>query len=126
MALGRDGRKLGRTSPHRMALLNNLAVSLFRNERIVTTEQKAKELRRCVDGIITSAKKGGLPNIRRVNKKIRDKKVLKKIFDTIIPSVSGRQSGYTSIIKTGYRNGDRAKMVIIKLILSETAVEKNK
>ncbi len=126
MAQGRVGRRLSRSSSHRMALLNNLVTSLFRNDRIVTTEQKAKELRRYVDGIITSAKKGGLSNIRSINKKIKDKEVFKKLFDIIVPSLSGRHSGYTGIIKTGYRKGDRAKMVIIRLIFSETAAEKDK
>ena len=71
MSKSREGKKLGRTTAHRFALLNSLATSLFRNEQIKTTEAKAKELRRYVDNIITTAKKGGLPNIRRVKRKIR-------------------------------------------------------
>ncbi len=126
MAHQREGRKLGRTTAHRFALLNNLAVALFRNEQIKTTESRAKELRRYVDEIISTAKKGGLSSIRKVKKRINDGEILKKIFDSIVPALGDRKSGYTGIIKTGYRAGDRAKMVIIKLILPKDAEEKKK
>lgn len=122
----RVGKKLGRTTAHRFALLNSLATALFRNEQIKTTESKAKELKRYVDEIISTAKRGGLSNIRKIKKKIKDGEIIKKIFDSIVPSFGDRQSGFTGIIKTGYRAGDRAKMVIIKLLLPKTAEEKKK
>lgn len=126
MAHERGGKKLGRTTSHRFALLNNLAAALFRNEQIKTTEPKAKELRRYVDEIISTAKRGGLLNIRKINKKIKDRGIIKKIFDSIVPSFGDRQSGFTGIIKTGYRAGDRAKMVIIKLMLPKAEEGKKK
>jgi len=109
-------RKLKRTQSHRKALLVNLATALLRSGRIHTTEPKAKELRRFVDGIISDAKKGGLSSIRKVNALIRDGAILKKIFGEIVEAVKERQSGFTRIIKTGHRQGDGARMVIIELV----------
>ena len=118
-----ERRRLGKTSSSRLALLNGLLTALLRNEKISTTDAKAKELKRYADEIITTAKKGGLSNIRRVNRTIRDKEILKKLFDKIVPAFAGRSSGYTSIIKTGYRQGDRAKTVIIRLVISKAKTE---
>ena len=115
MREGRAGRKLGRTTSERKALLTNLATALFRHEQIVTTEAKAKELRRFAEKVITRAKKGGLSSFREVKKEIRDKEVIKKIFGTLVPRFKEREGGYTKIIKLGYRQGDRARVDLVKL-----------
>jgi len=115
MPEGRAGRKLGRTTSERKALLVNLATALFRHEEIITTEAKAKELRRFAEKVITSAKKGDLNSFREVKRKIRDKEVIKKIFETLVPRFKERGGGYTKIIKLGYRQGDRARVDLVKL-----------
>jgi len=111
----RAGRKLGRTTGERKALLANLATELFKHEEIVTTEAKAKELRRFAERVISSAKKGGLNSFREVKREIRDKEVIKKIFETLVPRFKEREGGYTKIIKLGYRQGDRARVDLVKL-----------
>jgi len=115
MPEGRAGRKLGRTTGERKALLANLATELFKHEEIVTTEAKAKELRRFAERVISSAKKGGLNSFREVKREIRDKEVIKKIFETLVPRFKEREGGYTKIIKLGYRQGDRARVDLVKL-----------
>ena len=111
----RAGRKLGRTTGERKALLANLATELFKHEEIVTTEAKAKELRRFAERVISSAKKGGLNSFREVKREIGDKEVIKKIFETLVPRFKEREGGYTKIIKLGYRQGDRARVDLVKL-----------
>jgi len=115
MREGRAGRKLGRTTSERKALLVSLATALFRHEQIITTEAKAKELKRFAEKVITRAKKGGLNSFRGVNKEIKDKEVINKIFETLVPRFKEREGGYTKIIKLGYRQGDRARIDLVKL-----------
>lgn len=107
------GRKLGRTSTHRRALLRNLATSLFLHERIETTIEKAKELRPFAEKLITEAKKGRHDNVR---KSLQDKKVYHKLFEVIAPRYQNRPGGYTSIVRTGRREGDDAQLGIIRLV----------
>jgi large subunit ribosomal protein L17 len=109
------GRKLGRTTSERKALLVNLASQLFRHEQIITTEAKAKELRRFAEKVISKAKKGNFNSLREVKKEIRDKEVIKKIFESLVPRFKERKGGYTKIIKLGYRQGDRARVDLVKL-----------
>jgi len=111
----RAGRKLGRTTSERRALLVNLATALFRHEEIITTEAKAKELRRFAEKVITKAKKGDLNSFREVKKEIRDKQIIKKIFESLVPRFKEREGGYTKIIKLGYRQGDKARVDLVKL-----------
>jgi len=115
MREGRAGRKLGRTTSERKALLVNLATALFRHEEIITTEAKAKELRRFAEKVITRAKRGGLNSFREVKKEIRDKEIIKKIFETLVPRFKERKGGYTKIVKLGYRQGDRVRVDLVKL-----------
>jgi large subunit ribosomal protein L17 len=112
----RKGRKLGRTSSHRKAMLANMAIALFQHERIKTTEPKSKELRRTAEKLITLAKKGNLHARRQAAKTIHDKEVLQKLFDDIGPRYAERQGGYTRIIKLGMRFGDGAPMAVIELV----------
>ena len=91
--------KLGLKTGHRMSLLRNLCTELFKHGRIVTTDSKAKELRRFSERIITIARNDTVHARRLVNTKIKDREVLSKLFDTIAPSFINRPGGYTRIIK---------------------------
>lgn len=109
-------RKLGRTSSHRRALLRNLVTSLLMHERIVTTEAKAKELRRIAEQMITLAKREGLHARRQAAEIIMDETVLKKLFDSLGARFSQRSGGYTRITKLSYRVGDGAPLAAIELL----------
>ena len=109
-------RKLGRDSSARKALLRGIVTSLFRYERIETTEAKAKELRKIAEKMLTLAKRGDLHARRQALAYMMDKDVVKKLFDEVAPKYKDRQGGYTRIIKTSVRQGDAAPMVIIELV----------
>src|SRR5580765_6824797 len=115
------GRKLGRTSMHRTALLRNLSTELFRHERIRTTLMKAKELRPFAEKLITLSKRESLHARRLVLRDIHDKDVVSKMFDTISSRFAQRPGGYTRIVKLGPRRGDNAEMALIELVGAETA-----
>ncbi len=110
------GRQLSRTSSHRRALLNNMATSLFQHERIVTTEAKAKELRPFAEKLITLARRGDLHARRLVERKVKDREVLAKLFAEIGPRFAGRPGGYTRILKLGHRPGAGADQARIELL----------
>ena len=116
MRHGKTGRKLGRTSAHRDAMFRNMVTSLFEHERIVTTEQKAKELRPIAEKMITLAKRGDLHARRQALSYLRSKDVVAKLFDEIQEQFADRNGGYTRIVKTGIRKGDAAAMAIIELV----------
>ncbi len=109
-------QKLGVTTGHRKAMLRNLVTSLFREERINTTEARAKEVKSIAERLVTAAKKGDLAARRRALAYIYEEDVVRKLFNTIAPKYADRQGGYTRIVKTGYRRGDAAKMVILELV----------
>lgn len=110
------GRKLGRTSSHRDAMLRNMVTSLLEQERIVTTVPKAKEARRIAEQMITLGKRGDLHARRQALAYIRSKDIVAKLFDEISTQYASRQGGYTRIIRTGTRSGDAAPMAIIELV----------
>lgn len=114
-------RKLGRITPHRIALLRNLATALFERERIRTTLMKAKELRPYAERLITLAKReDNRLHVRRlVLRDIRDPKVVTKLFDTLGARYAARPGGYTRILRLGPRKGDGAEMAILELLGSE-------
>jgi large subunit ribosomal protein L17 len=114
-------RKLGRITPHRIALLRNLATALFERERIRTTLMKAKELRPFAERLITLAKRGeGRLHARRlVARDIKNPAVIKKLFDEIGARFVQRPGGYTRILRLGSRRGDGAEVAIVELIGSE-------
>jgi large subunit ribosomal protein L17 len=109
-------KHLGRTTSHRRAMLSNLVTALFENGRIRTTEAKAKEGRRLAERMVTFAKKGDIHARRQTLKVIRNKEVVKRLFDEIGPRFQGRNGGYTRIVKLDPRLGDRAPMVIFELL----------
>lgn len=114
-------RKLGRITPHRKALLRNLATALFERERIRTTLPKAKELRPYAEKLITLAKREDdrLHARRLVLRDIQDPTVVKKLFDSLGARYATRSGGYTRILRLGPRKGDGAEMAIVELLGSE-------
>jgi large subunit ribosomal protein L17 len=116
MRHGRAGFKLGRVTAHRWALFRNLLVALFRHERIMTTEAKAKAVRGLADHMVTLAKRDSLHARRQVLSMVPDPVVVKKLFDTIVARFGDRHGGYTRIMKAGTRPGDRAPMVVLELV----------
>jgi len=112
----KHGRKLGRTASHRKAMLSNLAVSVLDKERVVTTVEKAKEVRAVVERLITYGKRGTLGSIRLAERTVKDKDVLKKLFSDIAPTYAEREGGYVRIIKTGERKGDNASLCLLELV----------
>ena len=112
----KSGKKLNRNSSHRWALMRNLITALLRNEKIQTTDAKAKELRRWADRVITLGKEGTLHARRRALGIVQDKAVVKKLFDVIAPRFGNRAGGYTSIVKVGWRRGDAAPLSLIQLV----------
>jgi large subunit ribosomal protein L17 len=110
------GRQLSRTSTHRRALLNNMATSLFEHGRIITTEAKAKELRPFAEKLITLARRGDLHARRLVERRIKSRETLSRLFSEIGPRFAARPGGYTRILKLGHRDGDGADIARIELL----------
>ncbi|MDD5015825.1 MAG: 50S ribosomal protein L17 [Atribacterota bacterium] len=108
--------KLDRSSSHRGSLLANLSISLITHKKIETTYAKAKELRKCVEKLVTTAKNNNLHTQREVQKVIKNKKASKVLFEEISPKFLERNGGYTRIVKTGFRKGDAASLAIIEFV----------
>ena len=111
-----SGRKLGRTSSHRMAMLRNMVTEFLDKEKIVTTVPKAKELRPFAEKMITLGKRETLHARRQALAVIRSKDVVYKLFDSLAPRYADRDGGYTRIIRLGFRKGDSAEMAILELV----------
>lgn len=116
MRHGVSGRKLNRTTSHRLAMFRNMVTSLLNQERIYTTVPKAKEMRRWAEWMITLGKNGDLHSRRRALAIIREKKVVYKVFDELADRYRDRRGGYTRIVKVGFRRGDAAPMCLLELI----------
>jgi len=110
------GRKLGRTTSHRWAMLRNLVTSLFEHEKLETTDAKAKELRPLAEKMIGLGKRGDLHARRQVLAVVRKADVVRKLFDTISPRFKVREGGYIRIVKKGFRPGDGAPVSIVQLV----------
>jgi len=113
------GRKLGRETSHRLAMFRNMVTSLLEHERIETTEQKAKEVKRLADKMVTLGKRGDLHARRQAMQVIRSETVGKKLFNEIAPRFKDRAGGYTRIIKIGRRLGDNALVVVLELVVQK-------
>ena len=110
-------RKLGRTCKHRRSMLANLTRNLIMNERIETTETRAKEVRKFVDKMITYGKDGSLVSRRKALAFMQnDTAATKKVFDDLAVRYASRNGGYTRILKLTERRGDDALMVILELV----------
>lgn len=116
MRHNKAGRRLGRTTSHRIAMFRNMVTSFLEHERITTTDAKAKELRSIAEKMITLGKRGDLHAMRQAAAYIRDKKVVTKLFSTIAPRYKERDGGYTRIVKLGIRPGDNAPLSVIELV----------
>ncbi|MFN4216593.1 MAG: 50S ribosomal protein L17 [Brevinematales bacterium] len=116
MRHGNRVKKLSRTTSHRRALVRNLATSLFKYERIITTVEKAKFIRPFAEKLITKAKTDTVASRRKVFETIRDEAVLNKLFVDIARRYVNRPGGYTRIIRLGYRSNDGAERAIIELV----------
>jgi len=110
-------RKLGRETRHRRSMLATLTKQLIDNERIVTTETRAKEVRKCFDKMVTYGKNGSLVSRRKALAFLHnDNEAVSKIFNELAPRYKDRNGGYTRIIKTTERKGDNALQVILELV----------
>ncbi|MGB7061974.1 MAG: 50S ribosomal protein L17 [Candidatus Zixiibacteriota bacterium] len=119
-------KKLGRTKSHRKAMLANMAASLLTYQVIKTTETKAKEVRKLAEKLITLAKRGDLHAHRQVYDVVKDRKLVKKLFDEIAPKFADREGGYTRVSKLGPRRGDGAPVAVVELLLEKPAKEEKK
>lgn len=126
MRHNKAGRRLGRTTSHRIAMFRNMVTSLLNHERVVTTDAKAKEIRSIAEKMITLGKRGDLHAMRQAAAYIREKSVVTKLFSTIAPRYKERQGGYTRIIKLGQRLGDAAPLSVIELVEEELTPKANK
>jgi len=113
------GLKLSRTASHRNAMFRNMVTSLFKYERIRTTDAKAKELRRWADHLITLAKRGDLHARRQALAIIQEKDVVHKLFENAAERFGAINGGYTRIVKLGFRAGDAAALSVIELVAVE-------
>ena len=116
MRHAKRGRKLGRDSAHRNALLATMAGQVIQHGRIKTTQPKAKEIRGVVDRLITIAKKDDLHARRQAAAILKDKTIVRRLFEDVAPDLDDRNSGYTRILKLGPRLGDGAEAVYLELV----------
>ncbi|MDR3419183.1 MAG: 50S ribosomal protein L17 [Nevskia sp.] len=110
------GRRLGRTTSHRKAAMQNMAVSLIKHELIRTTVPKAKELRRVAEPLITRAKQDSVANRRIAFDRLRDRDAVQKLFKELGPRYNTRPGGYLRILRCGFRPGDSAPMAYVELV----------
>ena len=118
------GPRVGGGPAHERLILSNLATALFENDRITTTEAKAKRLRPLAERLITFAKRGDLAARRRVLAVVRDKGAVHRLFAEIAPDMAQREGGYTRITKIGARKGDNAPMAVIELVREPLSAKK--
>lgn len=112
-----DGRKFGRNTSHRVAMFKNMANSVIIEEQVVTSVEKAKEVRRVVDRLITLAKKGNDASRRLAFDRTRNNDVVKKLFDVLADRYKSRNGGYTRVLKLVDRRwGDAAEMAVLQLV----------
>ncbi len=118
------GRQLGRNASHRLALFRNLSRALIEHGRIVTTVEKAKELRPFVEKLVTLAKKGTLHHRRLALARLPDKDAVKRLFDEIAPQYADRAGGYTRVLKRQERRlGDAGYTAFIEFVGPRDATE---
>ena len=117
------GRRLGRTTSHRKATMQNMAVSLIKHELIRTTVPKAKELRRVAEPLITRAKSDSVANRRIAFDRLRDRAAVTKLFQELGPRYNTRPGGYLRILRCGFRPGDSAPMAYVELVDRPAAAE---
>jgi len=112
----KSGRKLGRDTAHRKAMLRNLVTSLIEHGRVQTTDAKAKEARRVAEKLITLARQGTLHARRQALAYVRGRDAVARLFEVVAPRYQDRPGGYTRIVKLGYRRGDNAPVSLLELV----------
>ncbi|MBA2123488.1 50S ribosomal protein L17 [bacterium Unc6] len=112
----KDNKRLSRTTGHRTAMVRNMATSLFENEKITTTVQKAKFSRRFIEKLITFGKKNTLAARRMTEKMLGKKNIVHMLFSEVAPLFANRQGGYTRIVKSKFRAGDGAQLCVFELV----------
>ncbi|MBC2732845.1 MAG: 50S ribosomal protein L17 [Desulfobacteraceae bacterium] len=120
----RAGIKLNRTVSHRKAMFRNMVTSLFKYDRIRTTDAKAKEIRRWADQLVTLAKRGDLHARRQAMSIIREKEVVHKLFEDAPKRFADVNGGYTRVVKIGFRPGDAASVSLVELVTPEPKKKK--
>src|SRR5256714_7437541 len=120
------GKKLGRNTSHRRALLRNLVTSLILEERIETTEPKAKAMRPHVEKMITLGKRGDVAARRLAASYLMTRDSVTKLFDTIAPRFGDRAGGYLRIVRTGFQHGDGAEKAFVELLGSEKVLDEKR
>ncbi|MEW9808127.1 50S ribosomal protein L17 [Mesorhizobium marinum] len=123
MRHGFKGRRFARSVSHRKSMFANLAVSLIEHEQIVTTLEKAKDLRPIVEKLVTLGKRGDLHARRQVIARIGNEDVVKRLFDVVAPRYASRNGGYLRIMKAGFRHGDNAAMAVIEFVDRDTSAK---
>jgi large subunit ribosomal protein L17 len=116
MRHGKKHNHLGRKTPHRKAMLSNMACSLIEHKRINTTVAKAKALRVYIEPLLTKAKTDSTHSRRLVFSELQNKEMVTELFRDVAPKIADRPGGYTRIIRTGFRLGDNAEMCLIELV----------
>ena len=116
MRHGFRGRRFNRSSEHRKAMFMNMSQALIKHEQIITTLQKAKDLRPVVEKLVTLGKRGDLHARRQAIAQIRDVDLVKKLFDVLAPRYKERPGGYLRIMKAGFRHGDNAAVAVIEFV----------
>jgi len=119
MRHNKAGKKVGRVTSHRNAMLRNMVTSLLQSEKITTTDVKAKMLRQITDKMITLGKRGDLHARRQAAAFIRDREAVGKLFTELSARFQGRNGGYTRIVKMGYRAGDSAPLSVVEFVGQE-------
>jgi large subunit ribosomal protein L17 len=113
---GRAKRRFNRTHEHRKAMFANMSQALIKHEQIVTTLQKAKDLRPVVEKLVTLGKRGDLHARRQAIAELKDVQLVKKLFDVLGPRYKDRHGGYTRVLKAGFRYGDNAALAVIEFV----------
>lgn len=126
MRHGKSVAKLSRTKSHREAMLSNMTASVLEHIQIRTTLPKAREVKRWVDHLVTLGKKGDLNSRRLAYRVVKNRKLVKKLFEEIAPKFQDRPGGYTKVLKLGYRQGDGAKLAVVQLLMEKPKVGKKK
>ena len=112
----RAGKKLGRSASHRDAMMRNMVTSFLKDEKVITTDMKAKLLKSLTDKMVTLGKQGDLHARRQVAMIVRDRTASKKLFEEISPRFQDRQGGYTRAVKIGNRHGDNAPISVVEFV----------
>jgi len=116
MSLGRKGRRLGRDTGARTALFRGLLTALIVEERIATTESKAKETKKVADRVIDLALRNDLHARRQLARLVPDRAVMRRLFGTVAPRYQKGRGGYTRVVRVGRRRGDAAPMALLELV----------